>query len=101
MEEISWMNSMGFMLKKHYVELAYVRIFSYLCNEKNNKIMCKEKIKIEKCPYCGSENFEHMGDNDYGMPWYCHECDRWFYWYDMYELSTEDLEAFLKELRNQ
>ena len=139
-----------------------------------------EKIKIEKCPYCGSENFEHMGENDYwnGMPWHCHECDSWFseddylhqlyweniscllnetseeepfvlsthfilpsvekescglsdleklnidkvyqmegegkmwyhfegtpdeddYWYDMYELSTEDLKALLKELRNQ
>lgn len=37
-------------------------------------------VKIEKCPYCGSENFEHMGDNDYwnGMPWHCHECDSWF-----------------------
>lgn len=39
-----------------------------------------DEIKIEKCPYCGSENFEHMGENDYwnGMPWHCHECDSWF-----------------------
>lgn len=135
-------------------------------------------VKIEKCPYCGSENFEHMGDNDYwnGMPWHCHECDSWFneddyqhqlyweniscllngtsierplvlketyilpsvddesqglseaeklhidkvhqiegdgkmfyhfehtpdtdeYWYDMYELSTEDLKGLLEHLR--
>ena len=42
--------------------------------------MSKEGIKIEKCPYCGSENFEHMGENDYwnGRPWHCHECDCWF-----------------------
>lgn len=142
--------------------------------------MSKE-IKIDCCPYCKSENFEHMGDNDYwnGMPWHCHECDSWFseddylhqlyweniscllngtsieepfvfekelvilpsvdkescglsdleklnidkvhqiegdgkmfyhfegtpdednYWYDMYELSTEDLEALLGYLRNE
>lgn len=38
------------------------------------------EIKITKCPYCGSENFEYMGENDYwnGMPWHCHECDCWF-----------------------
>ena len=35
---------------------------------------------IDKCPYCGSENFEFMGDNDYwnGKPFHCHECDNWF-----------------------
>lgn len=35
--------------------------------------------KIEKCPYCGSNNIEHKGENDFnGMEWYCHECDSWF-----------------------
>ena len=54
--------------------------------------MSKE-IKIEKCPYCGSENYEHMGENDYwnGMPWHCHECDSWF--------NEEEYER--QELRHQ
>lgn len=40
--------------------------------------MCKSKIN--ECPYCGSKNIEHMGENDYwnGMEWHCHECDSWF-----------------------
>jgi len=40
----------------------------------------EQKIKIECCPYCKSENFEHMGDEDYWgeRHYHCHECDSWF-----------------------
>lgn len=40
----------------------------------------EKEFNPKVCPYCGSENFEHMGENDYwnGMPWHCHECDCWF-----------------------
>ena len=55
-------------------------------------------VKIEKCPYCGSENFEHMGDNDYwnGMPWHCHECDSWFNEDDyLHQLYWENISCLL------
>lgn len=44
----------------------------------------KDKVDLclneSVCPFCGSKNIEHMGDNDYwdGKPWHCHECDGWF-----------------------
>ena len=55
-------------------------------------------VKIKKCPYCGSENFEHMGDNDYwnGMPWHCHECDSWFNEDDyLHQLYWENISCLL------
>ncbi len=30
------------------------------------------------CPYCGSENWEWMGDEYSPQVNHCHECDRWF-----------------------
>ena len=55
-------------------------------------------VKIEKCPHCGSENFEHMGNNDYwnGMPWHCHECDSWFNEDDyLHQLYWENISCLL------
>ena len=45
---------------------------------------------IEKCPYCGSENFEFMDNNDYwnGKVYHCHECDNWF---DEEDCKREDI----------
>ena len=60
--------------------------------------MCKEEIKVKKCPYCGGENFEHMGENDYwnGMPWHCHECDNWFNEDDyLHQLYWENISCML------
>ena len=39
-----------------------------------------EKISIDVCPYCKSENFEHMSKNDCwnGREYHCHKCDCWF-----------------------
>ena len=35
---------------------------------------------LNHCPYCGSENIEYMGDEDYWgeTHFHCHECDSWF-----------------------
>lgn len=35
---------------------------------------------LKKCPFCGSENFEWMGDafGENETPFHCHECDSWF-----------------------
>lgn len=36
---------------------------------------------IEKCPHCGSENFEWVGDafeEGNETPYHCHECDLFF-----------------------
>lgn len=36
---------------------------------------------VEKCPYCGSEIIEYVGDalpDDNETPFHCHECDRFF-----------------------
>ena len=30
------------------------------------------------CPYCGSKNWEHMGEEYEPHPYHCHECDTWF-----------------------
>ena len=30
------------------------------------------------CPYCGSENWEFMGEEYEPQPLHCHECDSWF-----------------------
>lgn len=30
------------------------------------------------CPYCGSENWEWMGNEYEPQEFHCHECDRWF-----------------------
>ena len=40
----------------------------------------KDATEITKCPYCGSENIEWMGDDDYfgDTHFHCHDCDRWF-----------------------
>ena len=54
--------------------------------------------KIKCCPYCKSENFEYMGDNDYwnGMPWHCHECDSWFSEDDyLHQLYWENISCLL------
>lgn len=54
--------------------------------------------KIDCCPYCKSENFEHMGDNDYwnGMPYHCHECDSWFSEDDyLHQLYWENISCLL------
>ena len=32
----------------------------------------------EKCPYCGSYNWEFMGDEYSPEEYHCHECDSWF-----------------------
>lgn len=53
---------------------------------------------METCPYCGSKNFEHMGDNDYwnGRPWHCHECDSWFNEDDcLHQLYWENISCLL------
>ena len=39
------------------------------------------KEDIKKCPYCGSENIEWVGDafdEDNKTPYHCHECDLFF-----------------------
>ena len=56
------------------------------------------EIKIEQCPYCKSENFEHMGENDYwnGIPWHCHDCDCWFNEDDyLHQLYWENISCLL------
>ena len=59
-----------------------------------------EKISIEVCPYCKSENFEHMGENDYwnGREYHCHECDCWFNEDDyLHQLYWEQISCLLNE----
>lgn len=59
-----------------------------------------EKVKIECCPYCKSENFEHMGENDYwqGRQWHCHDCDMWFNEDDyLHQLYWENISCLLNE----
>lgn len=48
-----------------------------------------EDDKELKCPYCGSENVEWMGDvawSEDDKPYCCHNCDSWF---GENELKTE------------
>ena len=48
-----------------------------------------EDDKELKCPYCGSENYEWMGDvawSEDDKPYCCHNCDSWF---GENELKTE------------
>ena len=44
--------------------------------------------KFKTCPFCGSENWEWMNNNDYINNYHCHECDRWF---DEEDHEYEDL----------
>ena len=52
---------------------------------------------IERCPLCGSENIEWMGDcfdENNPTPYHCHECDRFFgentmKKYEIYDYNNE------------
>ena len=34
--------------------------------------------ETDVCPYCGSKNWEYMGDEYEPQEYHCHECDCWF-----------------------
>lgn len=59
-----------------------------------------EKISIDVCPYCKSENFEYMGENDYwnGREYHCHKCDCWFNEDDyQHQLYWEQISCLLND----
>ena len=61
-------------------------------------------INITKCPFCGSDNFEHMDENYYwnGRPWHCHDCDSWFNEDDcQHQLYWEKISCFLNGTSEQ
>lgn len=41
-------------------------------------VLWMKKQDEECCPFCGSTNFEWMGDEYGEEPYHCHECDRFF-----------------------
>lgn len=34
--------------------------------------------ETDVCPYCGSKNWEFMGEEYEPQEYHCHECDCWF-----------------------
>ena len=58
--------------------LAIILSFPHYVNLCNKKLCMEFEEFYGVCPYCGSENWEFMGEEYEPQPLHCHECDSWF-----------------------
>jgi hypothetical protein len=65
--------------KSYDIDNIVIEQGDYIVGEFEDKwVLWMKKKDEECCPFCGSTNFEWMGEEYGEEPYHCHECDRFF-----------------------